>query len=314
LSRVLATTSLSFDVSVSELLLPLLFGGCVQVFEDLLELAEPVEGEGGRIGGVPSAFSSLFRSGGLKLSADTVVLAGEALSVRLVQEIRDVLPDAQIINLYGPTESTVFATAWYGGQRLDDLQSIPIGQPIANTRVFVLDSNLRLVAPDEVGELFLSGPGLARGYLNRPGLTAARFVACPFSDSVERMYRTGDLVRWNGDGQLEFVGRADDQVKIRGFRIELGEVEATLRRHADVSQAVVVAREDRPGDQRLVAYVVLTDSGSVDPAGLRRFARQSLPAYMVPSAVVVLESLPLTRNGKLDRRALPAPRGARHVG
>ncbi|MFH9296755.1 amino acid adenylation domain-containing protein [Streptomyces sp. NPDC017520] len=307
LSRVLATTSLSFDVSVSELVLPLLFGGCVQVVEDLLALADPLKWDGGRIGGVPSAFSALLQCGGPKLSTDTVVLAGEALSAHLVRQIRTALPGAEVINLYGPTEATVFTTAWYSGHGSGEPPSVPIGRPITNARVHVLDDSLRPAPTGVVGDLFIAGSGLARGYLNRPGLTSESFVACPFGGLGERMYRTGDRVRWNNEGYLEFVGRADDQVKIRGFRIELGEVEAALAAHAEVRQVAVVVREDRPGDKRLVAYVVAANQDSVDLSGLRKYAVEILPDYMVPF-MVILDALPLTPNGKLDRRALPAPR------
>ncbi|MBL3671549.1 amino acid adenylation domain-containing protein, partial [Streptomyces sp. M2CJ-2] len=307
LSRVLAATSLNFDVSVFEMFGPLLSGGCIEVVRDILApLDDPSEEwSGSLISAVPSALTHMLGQGSVRLGADTVVLAGEALSAHAVRTIRAAVPGCRIANIYGPTEATVYATAWYADGDID--RTPPIGRPIANTRAYVLDGALRPVAPGVAGELYLAGAGLARGYLNRPGLTAERFTADPFGAPGERMYRTGDLVRWTADGELEYLGRADDQVKLRGFRIELGEIETVLAGHELVGQVAVVVREDRPGDKRLAAYVVPAGGGVPEAAELRAHAAAALPEYMVPSAFVTLDALPLNPNGKLDRRALPAP-------
>ncbi len=310
LSRSLASTSLSFDFSVFEILAPLAWGGCVEVVRNVLALAGEFgdPGSGRLVSGVPSAISHVVSTSAVGVRARTAVLGGEVFTPRALSAIRAVWPGARVVNIYGPTETTVYVTSWSPEDEADQVPTI--GRPMGNTRVFVLDAGLGLVPPGVAGELYVAGSGLARGYLGRAGLTAERFVACPFGTGGDRMYRTGDLARWNGAGELEYLGRADDQVKIRGFRIELGEVEAVLAGLPGVAAAAVAVREDRPGDRRLAGYAVPAGGALLDPAGLREACGRLLPRYMVPAAVVVLEALPLSPSGKLDRRALPAPQYA----
>ncbi|MFI9379912.1 non-ribosomal peptide synthase/polyketide synthase [Kutzneria sp. NPDC052558] len=300
LSTVVASTSLNFDVSVFEILCPLMVGGRIEVVRDVLALGERpgADWPASLVGGVPSAFAQLLAQGAVSVAPEHVVLAGEALTAKAVRDVRQALPSAQIANIYGPTEATVYATAWYDD---NSDRNPPIGRPIANTKAYVLDSALRPAPPGVTGQLCLGGTGLARGYLNRGGLTADRFVADPFGPAGSRMYLTGDLVRWTADGELEYLGRVDHQVKIRGFRIELGEIENALLANDSVTDAVVVVREDE-GHRRLVGYVV--GDGKAD---LRTHLSKSLPEYMVPAGFVWLDRFPLNPNGKLDRAALPEP-------
>jgi len=238
-----------------------------------------------------------------------LLIGGEALSVRHVRRALAQLPGTTLINGYGPTEGTTFTCCYRIPRDLAEaLPSIPIGRPIANTEVYVLDGAIQPVPIGVPGELYIGGAGLARGYLHRPDLTAEQFLPHPFRDQPgARLYRTGDLVRWRPDGTLEFLGRRDDQVKLRGFRVEPGEVEAALRRHPQVRDAVVVVREDAAGGRRLVAYVVPGPGAAPAEAALRPFLGQTLPEYMVPATVVLLDALPRTPAGKVDRQALPPP-------
>ncbi|MFD6285591.1 non-ribosomal peptide synthase/polyketide synthase [Streptomyces sp. NPDC060205] len=306
LAHVVASTSLNFDVSVFEMLCPLLVGGGIEVITDLTALLDtPEPRRAGLISGVPSVISRMLAEDGTPVTADTVVLAGEALPAQTVQDLRRAMPGCDIANIYGPTEATVYATAWFAGDGAP-AQAPPIGRPVARTRAYVLDPLLCLQPPGVTGELYLGGRGLARGYLGRPGLTATRFVADPFGAPGDRMYRTGDLVRWTADGELEYVGRTDQQVKVRGFRIELGEVEEALRGLDGVAEAAATVGESE-GHRRLVGYVVPAPDARVEPEEVRRTLGHTLPDYMVPTAVMVLADLPLNPNGKLDRARLPDP-------
>jgi nonribosomal peptide synthetase CepB len=312
-ARVLQFASLSFDAAVSELCMALLSGGSLVVagpdaLPPQVPLGQAVRASGATHVTVPP--SVLATEEELPAGLRTLVVAGETCPPALVDRWS---AGRRMVNAYGPTELTVCAAMsaplTEGGEA--DRDVVPIGRPMANVKVFVLDRFLQPVPPGTAGELYVAGAGVARGYWARPALTAERFVACPYVPGA-RMYRTGDLVRWTDDGELVFVGRADAQVKVRGHRIEPGEVEAVLTAHHGVAQAVVVARADRrPGEHQLVAYVVADPSEAWRTAelisALTEFAEQRLPASMVPSAFVPLECLPLTVNGKVDRRALPAP-------
>ena len=322
--RMVSGTSVNFDVSVFEMLTTLSTGGTVEVVADTAALAD--QGDDAEvISGVPSVVQELTAGLGKMTRLRSVVFAGETLPARLVRQVRDAVPQAQIVNAYGQSES-FYATTYsvQAGQEWTAGEVAPIGVPLGGVRTYVLGPGLVLAPPGVIGELYVAGACLGRGYHGRAGLTAQRFVADPFGPAGERMYRTGDLARWNAAGQLECVGRSDAQVKVRGFRIEPAEVEAVCAAHPGISEAVVVAREAPSGGRRLVAYVVHSGDGAVgdDGAGgigdvdvqsgvsaaeLRRFVAARLPDYMVPSAFVTVGRLPLGPTGKLDRSALPDP-------
>ncbi|WP_224282082.1 non-ribosomal peptide synthetase, partial [Streptomyces sp. LS1784] len=306
--RVGLTTSVSFDASWNQLLA--LFGGHELHVPEHATWTDPdaFVDYAARCGldfveATPSYLRVLVAHGLLsdpQRRPAVVAAGGEAVPERLWEQLR-AADGVSCLNLYGPSECTVNSVVAPVGSSRRPV----IGRPVTNARVYVLDGALRPLPTGVVGELYIAGAGLARGYLNRPGLTAGRFVACPFGSSGARMYRTGDLVRWDADGNLEFLGRTDDQVKIRGFRVELGEIEAVLAEHPQVARAAVVVRTEE--EPRLVAYAVPEPGTAVTDTALREHLRERLPTHMVPAAYVVLDALPLTPNGKLDRQALPAP-------
>ncbi|HEY9813069.1 MAG TPA: amino acid adenylation domain-containing protein, partial [Candidatus Sericytochromatia bacterium] len=268
---------------------------------------------------VPSHLEALLTSSQFNsiLPRQKLILGGEAAPWKLIEKIQQLAPECTIINHYGPTEATVGVLTYTLGKDSDHRQSatVPLGRPIANTQIYLLDKHLQPVPIGVKGELYIGGASVARGYLNRPELTREKFITNPFINNPKsnRIYKTGDLARYLANGNIEFLGRADNQVKVRGYRIELEEIAAVLSQHPDVSQAVVIQREDIPGDKRLVAYIVAnletlhTKSLQNSTSYLRDFLKAKLPDYMIPSAFVVLKSLPLTANGKIDRQALPAP-------
>ena len=311
LAGVLASTSICFDLSVFEIFVPLSIGGKVLVADNALALSHlPAAREVTLVNTVPSVFSELLRDGAIPDTVHTINLAGEPLTHKLAQEIYQRNHVAALYNLYGPSEDTTYST-YTLVPRGDEAPTI--GRPVANTQAYVLDRNLQRVPVGVAGELYLSGDGLARGYLNRADLTAEKFLPHPLSrERGARFYKTGDLARYKSNGEIEYLGRNDQQVKIRGFRIELGEIEETLEQHPAIREAVVIAREDYAGEKRLVAYIVATDpAGELSLVELRSHLKQHLPDHFIPSAFVQLAELPQTPNGKVDRRALPAPDGSR---
>ncbi|MFJ4973718.1 AMP-binding protein, partial [Streptomyces sp. NPDC088755] len=323
-TMVLGATSINFDVSVFEIFSSLTRGAGVEIVRDVLELAERGSWSGGTLQAVPSVFERVLDQVAGKMDVGTVVLGGDALSASLLEKVRTAIPGARLIQAYGQTED-FYATTYVLPDDWTGAGNVPIGTPLGNMRTYVLGAGLQPVPVGVTGELYVAG-AIGRGYADRPGLTAERFVADPYGPAGHRMYRTGDLVRWNADLQLEYIGRIDSQMKIRGFRIEPGEVETVLAEHPGVEQAVLLVRSvPTSGDKQLVAYVVPTGTpgrvestapaggtevdinAQIDLAELRRFVAERLPEFLVPSAFVVLDRLPLDLNGKVDRKALPEP-------
>jgi amino acid adenylation domain-containing protein len=305
----LAVTTLSFDISVLELFLPLAVGA------KLVVVSREVSADGGHLlealrasnatimQATPATWRMLLTAGWEQLQPLKVLCGGEALSSDLAGKL--LKKASSLWNMYGPTETTVWSTYY---KVIDADGPVPIGHPIANTALYVLDKNKQLVPIGIPGELYIGGTGVTRGYLNRPELTADRFITDPYTNETgARLYRTGDLVRYRSDGNIQYLNRLDNQVKIRGFRIELGEIEAALVKQDAVKQAVTVVREDYPGDQRLVAYYVTEVNRSITTNDLRKFLRSELPAYMIPQHFAALQTLPMTPNRKVDRKALPPP-------
>ncbi|HSR69774.1 MAG TPA: amino acid adenylation domain-containing protein, partial [Acidobacteriota bacterium] len=310
LSGVLASTSVCFDLSVFEIFAPLCCGGRLILARNALDLATlPERLKVTLVNTVPSAMSELLRLKAVPRSVATVNLAGEPLRASLVREIYRLGHVDDVYNLYGPSEDTTYSTY----ARVSQQEEKPsIGKPVSNTRAYLLNRHLQPVPVGVEGRLYLAGHGLARGYFGAPAMTAERFIPDPFgADPGGRLYDTGDLARWSRDGRLDFVGRQDHQIKLRGFRIELGEIETVLRRHPQVREGVVAAREDEAGSKRLVAYVVPEKAGNLSVDDVQDYLGRTLPGYMLPSVFVTLESLPLTPNGKIDRKSLPAPSASR---
>ncbi|WP_262699225.1 MULTISPECIES: amino acid adenylation domain-containing protein [Streptomyces] len=306
--RLAAVTTIAFDIAGLELYTPLVSGAAVVLATrdeviDVPALAALLKRTGASVmQATPTLWQALVSQHPEALSGLRVLVGGEALPAGLASRLCEL--GSEVTNLYGPTETTVWSTA----ARLAEVSGPPvIGRPIASTQVYVLDAGLSPAPPGVLGDLYIAGRGVARGYAGRPDLTAERFVACPFGAPGTRMYRTGDVARWTDDGELEFAGRTDDQVKVRGFRIELGEIETALAELPEVAQAAVVAREAGAGERRLVAYVVAAPGAAVPVPALRRAVAARLPEYMMPSAFMVLDEMPLTPNGKTDRKALPSP-------
>ena len=307
--RLLAVTTLSFDIAVLELYLPLVVGATTVIASreasaDGRALVELMQRHDINImQATPSTWRLLLGCQWQGNEKFKVLCGGEAFPRDLAESLLEKV--GEVWNMYGPTETTVWSTCW---RVTNTNQNLPIGSPIDNTQCYVLDEQRQLVPIGVPGELYIGGDGVTKGYFAQADLTNERFIDDPFNTtSNSKMYRTGDLVRWRPNGDIEYLQRVDFQVKVRGFRIELGEIEAVLSSHQDIKQAVVVVREDRPGDQRLAAYIVLEAAKQMTVTEMRRFVKQHLPDYMVPHLLMILPSLPLTPNGKVDRNGLPKP-------
>ncbi|MDP4147651.1 MAG: amino acid adenylation domain-containing protein, partial [Bacillota bacterium] len=310
----LLKTNYIFDVSVSEIFGWFLGNGKLvilksQAEKDLEVIAETIiNNQITHINYVPSMLN-LFLMNTNKLNSlvssnlKYIIIAGEAIQKKLVKELINLKSNISFENAYGPTEATIYATK-YSLIDINEERNVPIGKPLSNTRIYIVNKNNKLQPVGVPGELCISGEGLARGYLNRPELIAEKFVSNPY-ESGERMYKTGDLARWLPDGNIEFIGRIDHQIKIRGFRIELGEIESQLLKHEDIKEAVVIDREDKEGNKYLCAYVV--SDKEITVTELREHLSKELPDYMIPAYFMQLENIPLTPNGKIDRKALPEP-------
>jgi amino acid adenylation domain-containing protein len=313
-------SSIGFDLTVTSLWAPLISGRTVTLLPEgygvdaLASVLQKTKGHS-LVKITPIhlwMLTSLIATEDIDASTRCFVVGGEALTYEQIALWRKMAPGTRIINEYGPTETVVGCCVYEVGERDPEVGAVPIGTPIANTSVYVLDRDFKSVPTGVEGELFIGGAGVSRGYLNRPALTAEKFVPNPFSHVAgDRMYRTGDRARWRSDGNLEFLGRVDEQVKIRGYRVEPGEVEAVLTQHPSIREAAVIVREDEPGEKRLVGYVVAKGQRGPTAAELRSYMKERMPEYLVPSAFVRLAALPLTPNGKVDRRHLPPPEGAR---
>ncbi|HEV2961541.1 MAG TPA: amino acid adenylation domain-containing protein, partial [Candidatus Angelobacter sp.] len=310
LAGVLAASSICFDMSVFEIYVPLSWGGTVIMAENVLQLHTlAAKDKVTLISTVPSAIAELSRLGWVPEATKAALLAGEVLPEKIVEQVFQSTNIEKVWNLYGLSEDTSYTTSAL--MKKGETGPVTIGRPIANRQLYVLDPQLQPVPKGITGELHVSGEGLARGYDNRPELTAERFLPNPFSSEPgSRMYRTGDLVRYRTDGKLECLGRIDHQLKIRGYRIELGEIESVLGAHPGVKTNAVVLREDVAGEKQLVSYVVPKEEGKLSSGDLRTYLKTKVPDWMVPSTILLIGQMPMTTNGKVDRKALPAPTAA----